>query len=249
VSQLAPDLEVIRRRRILFLHHSVGRDVLAGIEQLDLEAGGSRLRLASLAEAARIDGPVLAHGSGGRNEDPRSKIEFFASTVRAGVPLRPDLALMKLCYVDFHPRTDVEELLSAYRGGLESLKRDHPEIPFAHVTVPLCTRPTDPKSTLRRLMGREVWGDAANVKRAQFNQRLAESFPSDPIFDLARAEAAGPGGGAATFEQGGLSYPCLHPRYTQDGGHLNPLGRRAAGAAAIRFLAAALGGRREASCR
>jgi hypothetical protein len=240
-AQLGTELAVVRRGRILFLHHSVGRNVLDGIARLDAEAGGSQLRIVPVEEAARLDGPVIAEAGGGRNTDPKSKIDAFAVLVRdVGARLRPDVAFMKLCYVDFDPRTEVDDLFAHYRRTMEALKREHPEIRFAHVTVPLTRRPTDLKSSLRRLAGLEVWEDAANVKRAEFNARLAQAFGADPVFDLAQVEATGPDGIPSVFEQAGSRYPALHPRYTEDGGHLNSLGQRAAGAAAIRFAAAAL---------
>jgi len=244
-AEVAADLTVARRGRIVFSHHSVGANILSGIEQLDSAAGGPRMRFASLEEAGGLEGPLLAHGRGGRNGDPKSKIDFFAALVRNGRRLRPDLAFMKLCYVDFNPRTDVDDLFSYYRRTLQALKAEHPEIQFAHVTVPLFRRPSDVKSSLRRILGREVWEDAANVKRGEYNRRLIETFASDPVFDLARAEATGPDGEATSFEYERGRYPSMHARYTDDGGHLNPLGQRVVGVAAIRFLADALRHRRD----
>jgi hypothetical protein len=236
-DNLATDLGVVRQARIAFSHHSVGVNILAGIERLDAGSTGTRLRLASLEEAAALEGPVLAHGGGGSNGAPKSKIDFFAATIRSQPRLKPDMAFMKLCYVDFNPSTDVDDLFSYYRRTLESLKSEHPEIRFAHVTVPLFRRPTDLKSSLRRLLGLEVWEDAANVKRSEYNRRLVENFGSDALFDLARAEATGPSGDTSSFEHGGGRYLSLYPSYTEDGGHLNQLGQREVGAAAIHFLA------------
>lgn len=243
--QLAADLAVIRQARIAFYHHSVGGNVLAGVERLDAESGGERVRMRSWDQAVGVDGPVLAHGEGGRNGEPKSKVDSFAATIRARDGLKPALAFMKFCYVDFDPGTDVDDLLSHYRRALEGLKRDHPEIRFAHVTVPLMERPTDLKSSLRRLLGLEVWQDAANVKRAEYNRRLLEAFAGDPVFDLARIEATGPDGSPSTFEHAGQVYPSLHPRYSEDGGHLNTLGQQVVGTAMVRFAAEALAARRQ----
>jgi len=243
-TQLTADLATVRQGRILFSHMSVGADILAGIKRLDAEnAGGKSLRLVSLQEAVASGGPVLIDVSGGRNGEPRTKIDFFAATIRGEARLKPNLAFMKLCYVDFNPRTDVDELFNYYRSTVESLKKEHPEIRFAHVTVPLMEQPTGLKWRIYRFIGREVWEDAANVKRAQFNQRLQENFRSDPVFDIARVEATAPDGRLTTFEQGGRSYLSLYPGYTEDGGHLNAAGQRVAGVAAIRFLAEGLSGR------
>lgn len=240
-GELAADLAVVRQGRVYFYHHSVGVNVLAGIDALDRAAGGGRLRTAWLEEGPPPDGPILVHGGGGRNGEPKSKIEAFAGALRAE-GLSPELAFMKFCYVDFTPSTDVEGLFTSYRTAIESLKRDRPEVRFAHVTVPLFRRPTDLKSRVRRLIGKEVWEDAANAKRAEFNRRLLAEFGGDPVFDLAAAEATGPDGSLETFEHGGRAVPSLHPGYTDDGGHLNEAGRRVAGEAALRFMAGALRG-------
>ncbi len=238
-QQLTADLTVVRNGRMLFSHHSVGANIISGIERLDEEVGGGRLRIAT-PEEAQSGAPALIHVSGGSNKDPKSKIDFFAATIRNEPRVRPNLAFMKLCFVDFEPRTDIDDLFSYYQRTMEALKREHPEIRFAHVTVPLFKRPTDVKQSLRRLLGFEVWEDAANAKRSEFNRRLMESFPGDPVFDLARAEATGPDGRLSTFKRDAGTYLSLNSRYTDDGGHLNASGQRVAGAAAIRFLAEAL---------
>jgi hypothetical protein len=242
-SSIQADLAVVGQGRILFSHHSVGRNVLEGMGRVAAEAGAAPPKLVPLAEAASVPGPALIDASGGRNGDPVSKIEFFEATLRGQPGLKPDVAFMKLCYVDFEPRTDVEALFARYQRAIETLRREHPGIRFAHVTAPLKSRPTGLKASLQRLMGREVWEDAANARRWEFNQKLLRAFPSDPVFDLAAIEATGPDGKPVTFELDGKRYPSMDPGLTDDGGHLNASGQRAAGAAAIRFLAAALAGR------
>lgn len=242
-ASLADDLAVVRRARIYFYHHSVGLNLLEGVQRLDSEAGGGGggVKLASPAEAARAQGPVLAHGWGGENRQPRTKIDSFAATLRAERALAPDLAFMKFCYVDFDPRTDVDALFGHYRQTLDALKREFPGVRFAHVTVPPTDSPTDLKSRTKRLMGLEVWADASNARRAQFSRKVRAAYPEDPVFDLAEVESTEPETGTrATSEHGGQRYPALQPRFTDDGGHLNGAGQRVAGAALIRFMAAAL---------
>jgi hypothetical protein len=241
-AALQQDLAAVRGGRILFTHHSVGVNVLAGVDALAREAGVP-LRVATLEEAAGADGPLLAHGGGGRNTDPRSKIDHFAAVIRARPGVRPELAFLKLCYVDFAPDTDVPALFAHYQATLEALEREHPEIRFAHVTAPLFRRPTDLQSAAKRLLGRPVWEDAANARRAEYNALLRARFAGDPVFDLAAVESTGPDGAPCRTAVDGREVPSLDPRYTDDGGHLNAAGQRAAGAAAIRFLAAALQGK------
>ncbi len=241
--KLEADLATVRKARIFFSHHSVGENILDGIRQLSAGSGMPQIAVAELQQAATTAGPALLHGSGGRNKDPASKIAFFDATLRGNRTLRPDLAFMKFCYVDFEPSTNVEALFAQYQHALTALKREFPGVRFAHVTVPLTPRQTDVKSMVRRWLGLQVWGDASNAKRHEFNERLTRAFPSDPLFDLAGVESTRPDGTQARFEFEGKRVPSLVPAYTDDGGHLNALGQRAAGAAAIRFLAAALVGR------
>ncbi len=230
-TQLKTDLATARQGRILFSHHSVGTDILAGIKRLDDEnPEAGRLRIRPLTEAVTLQGPVLIDISGGRNKEPKTKIDHFAATIRSETRLKPDLDFLKLCFVDFSPHTDVDDLFGYYRKTFEALKQEYPGIRFAHVAVPVTTRPTGLKSRIFRLIGRDVWQDAANAKRAEFSRRLKQSFGSDPVFDLARVEATAPDGQLMTFEHGGRSYFSLYPGYTDDGAHLNAAGQRAAGA-------------------
>jgi hypothetical protein len=241
-SQLLADLSVVRGHRILFLHHSVGRNVLAGIEQIDREVGEGRLAIVPPEAALETGSPALVDATGGQNQDPESKMAAFAEMLRREPRLKPDLAFMKLCYVDFHPRTDVGRLFSSYERTIAEVRRDHPELRVAHVTAPLRRRPAGLKSLVRRLLGRGAWEDAANTRRYEFNERLLATYPADPIFDLARIEATAPDGTVTTFQHGSRQIPSLYPGYTDDGGHLNAMGQRVAGEQAIRFLALSLQG-------
>ena len=240
-KQLADDLAIVRQGRILFLHHSVGANIITGIQRLDAEVSGkSKIRLASLDEGATSTGPMMIQFSGGQNGWPKSKIDSFAAAIRGEPRLKPDIAFLKLCYADFDPQTDVADIFNYYRTTIDALKRKYPEIRFAHITVPLKVRPVGLKHRIYRLIGREVWEDASNVKRAEFNRRLKEGFGADPLFDLSLVEATAPDGHLTTFELGGQSYLSLYPGYSEDGGHLNAVGQRMAGAAAIRFMAEGL---------
>jgi hypothetical protein len=241
-KEFSADLAVARQGRILFSHHSVGANIIMGIQQLEAGIpGGSQIRMATPKEADSTKGPLLIQFSGGQNKEPKTKIDSFATTISDDTSLKPDLALMKFCFVDFNPRTNVEDLFSYYRSTIETLKREHPEIRFAHVTVPLTVRPTGMKWRLFRLIGKEVWEDSANVKRAEFNHLLKQTFGKDPIFDLASVEATTPDGSVTTFEQNGQKYLSMFPGYAEsDGAHLNPTGQKDAGAAFIQFIAEAL---------
>lgn len=233
--QIAADVSTARAARVVFLHHSVGADVLAGVERLDHAVPGPNLRLESTTST--LEGPVFLHGPGGQNELPRTKIDAFASLIARRPSLQPDLALMKLCYIDIDPNTDVDDLFAHYSETMRRLARAHPGIRFGHVTAPLTSSPTGLKAGIRRVIGMQVWEDDANVKRHAFNVRLRADFGDDPIFDLAAIESTGPDGTESGFVVDGTTYPSLDPRYTDDGGHLNELGEQVAAAAFLRFVA------------
>ncbi len=237
---LEAELRVLRSARILFAHHSVGRDLLGGMQALAAGTREGAIRTLTLEEARRAPGPGLVDVSGGRNTDPGSKLEFFERTLEANPDLAPDVALLKLCYVDIDPSTDVEALFARYERTLRELARRFPSTRFGHVTTPLTRRPTDVRSRVKRLLGRMVWEDESNVRRHAYNERLREAFAADPIFDLAAVESTRPDGSRETFEREGGVHPALVPAYTHDGGHLNTLGARVAGRAMIRFLARTL---------
>jgi hypothetical protein len=238
-AQLTDDLALLQQGRILFSHHSVGVNLISGVQRLDAELAGGQLKAARVDETP-VDGPVLGHISGGKNGDPDSKLRFFGDFMRSRAKPLPQVAFMKFCYVDFDPSTDVSALFARYRDTIEALRREFPAVRFAHVTVPLMTQPTGVMPRVKRLLGRELWDDIGNAKRTQFNERLVGTFRGDPILDLASLEVIGPAGDESSFEFQGKRYPALHPAYTVDGGHLNDLGQRLAGAAAIHFMADAL---------
>ena len=236
---LVADLAIARKSRIFFSHHSVGENIIDGMQAVASDVGAAPLAVAPLQQGASHEGPAFLHASGGRNGDPASKIAFFEATMRGRPELKPDLAFMKFCFVDVVPTTDVDALFAQYERTMASLKREFPRVRFAHVTFPLVPRPMDVKSRMRRLLGLWEWTDASNAKRHEFNEKLRRKFAGDPIFDLARVESTLPDGTVVAFELDGKLIPSMADAYGDS--HLNMTGKRVAGAAAIQFLAAALG--------
>jgi hypothetical protein len=239
-TAIATQLATVRQGRIFFAHHSVGVNLIEGLGRIDAEVGHGAVKLVNLDKTEPVEGPALMNGTGGQNGEPQTKIDYFAATIRDRHGLKPQLAFMKFCFVDFDPSTDVDRLFDRYRSTMETLKGEHPEIRFAHVTVPLMRRPTELKWRIYRLLGREIWEEAANVKRRLFNEKILRTFAADPVFDLARAESTRPDGTREAYQYRGAPFFSLYPDYTQDGGHLNAYGQRVAAQEMIRFMAAAL---------
>jgi hypothetical protein len=222
---LKQDLATLRGARVYFGHHSVGQDILDGLAVLSKDAG---------IEVKIDEGPV------GQNTKPLEKFEDFAKRAERDPADGTQLMAMKLCYVDFNPRTDVDELIRGYVHAVERVRKARPGVKVVHVTPPLFARPTDVKSKLNRTLGRVVWEDEANAKRLAFSRRLREAFANDPFFDLGAIESTRPDGTAEEYEVDGNPVPMLWPGYTRDGGHLNDPGKLVAAKAFAHALASAL---------
>lgn len=222
---LKQDLATLHGARVFFGHHSVGQDILDGLDELSREC---RIDV-------RIDeAPV------GENTRPLGKFEDFAKRGERDPSDGTQVMVMKLCYVDITPRTDVDELVRGYVQAVERVKKARPAVRIVHVTPPLCARPTDVKSKLNRTLGRAVWEDQANAKRLAYGKKLRETFPGDPFFDLSAVESTRPDGSLEEYEVDGKPVPMMWPGYTRDGGHLNEEGKRVAAKAFAHALAGVL---------
>ena len=217
------DLARLSGKRILFGHQSVGSDILSGIEAL-VAAAPVRLRVAEMKSPADLVPGTLGHVYVAENGRPASKLRSFERALEAaGSP--PDIAFVKFCFVDIGPQTDIEALFAQYHEALRGLRTRYPRTTFVHVTVPLTTIQSGPKAWAKRLLGRPT-GLAENAQREDFNMRLRATYEGrEPVFDLARLESTRPDGRADAVRWKGRDVPSLVRAYTQDGGHLNELGR------------------------
>lgn len=235
-AELRGDLEQARQRRVLFAHKSVGENVLSGLRAV-LAESSLEWKIANVDQAP--PGTVLVEATPGENGDPRSKVDGFAALVRQASP-PPDLALMKFCYVDVTKDTDVGAVFGHYEQTLRQLEQEFPQIVFGHVTVPLSVKSSSTKDRIKRWVGRQVWVDAHNAKRADYNSRLRAAFPTERIFDLAAIESTRPDGSREELVVSGQPIPSLVAAYASDAdGHLNALGQRVAAEGFARFVVAA----------
>ncbi len=229
----------IASKKIFWGHQSVGFNILEGVDELVANAPGAGLQVVDSTDPSVFDGDgALAHASLGNNADPRSKIDAFVDTMEGGMGGVAELAFLKFCYLDFQPGSDVRALFADYKRAIDALARRYPETTFAHVTVPLTERQTGPKALIKKLMRRPIAGVEDNLKRYQFNLLLkAEYGMKAPIFDLAEVESIHPDGHRERVRVSDTIVPALVPAYTDDGGHLNQLGRQAAATRLLQFLA------------
>jgi hypothetical protein len=236
-EDIGSDLRELAQSRIYFGRHSVGRNILSGLELLAEEHGAEDIHIVELDIEDQLPATFFAHSRVGENRHPKDKVDDFARRIRGGLPVKPDVAFMKFCYVDIDPHTNVRELFDYYRSALDGLSEEFPDVDFVHATVPLMTRNLGPKERLKLLLGQKLWGDEANARREQFNGLLRQNYDQSRIIDIARVESMNPDETQEQFTMDGEQHPALSPAYTNDGGHLNEAGQRKVAAEMIRVLA------------
>ena len=238
---LKADFESAASVRVYFGHQSVGGNIMDGLADLQRQIGKPILQVGKLDSLSVSPGRgVLLHTKVGENGKPDSKCEDFRRILDEKLSGQIDVALFKFCYIDFSDTSDVDAVFATYARTMDDLKQRHPQITFIHVTAPLRTVDRGLGVWAREMLGRRNRTKLANVSRNEFNRRLVEKYSADPIYDLAGVMSTFPDGRRESFEIDGKTYYSLVPAYTDDGGHLNTVGRSYAAAEFIRAIAAAL---------
>lgn len=233
---LRAELERITKWRILIGHQSVGMNLLDGVKQLAM-AEGVPVHIVEVTTAAAVQPATIGHTFVAANGNPLQKLESFGQAM--GLSTEIDVALVKLCYVDFKPETDATALFKRYQATIDGLKAKNPGTTFVHVTAPLTTVPGGAKANLKRFLGRAPYGIVENMRRAEYNALLRQAYLGrEPIFDLARIESTTQSGSAVTAEWKDNVVPVMDSAYTDDGGHLNEAGKTRAARELIAVLAA-----------
>lgn len=232
-----PWLDKARGLRVYFGHQSVGANILDGLDTLArqqparyavaVQGYASRWKIGQWVETPpleRLPQGGIAHFMVGKNGDGEGKVRDFVRRVSAEGP-RADVAMMKLCYVDFPSAKggpsspDPARLFAAYRDAMERLERENPKTRVVWWTAPLTA------------------GD--NAARDEFNRLIRAHVTAHDkvLFDIADIEAHAPDGRGMRDAAG----PVLYDGYTNDGGHLVGEGQVRAGRAWW-WLAARLAG-------
>jgi lysophospholipase L1-like esterase len=103
------------------------------------------------------------------------------------------------------------------------------------MTSPLTTVQTGPKAWLKKILGKDPGGYAANARRQVFNEALRARYQADRLlFDVAALES---GNGQSHVESGNARVEVLNPLLTYDDGHLNAEGQQLIGGALVTHLA------------
>ncbi len=243
MDQVKADLLTISQARVFFGHHSVGNNILKGVQAL-ADKTGVPLRIEEVtAGGTAPEGPGLFHGKVGENLDPDAKIAGFASALGAEGEARYDVATFKFCYVDLDEGSKERspgKLFDRYANNISAIEAAHPGVKVLHSTMPLMAEPPGKKTRLKRMLGLSISTDAANLDRNEFNRLARERFEGSGLLDVARFEATRPDGSIAGFSAGGRDLEMLALEYTSDGGHLNDLGQERVAAAFLHRIAEAV---------
>ncbi len=227
----------LSQKKIYFGHQSVGFNIIDGIKDVMKEHPGIKLDIIKSSDASLLHAGTLEHSTVGKNFDPESKVAEFVKFLKKGLCNKADFAGMKFCYVDVRANTDVKNLFKTYEDSITQVEKDCPETTIIHFTVPLKVSNTTWKTIVKKIIGRKTSRED-NVKRNAYNKMLLERYSGkEPIFDLAKVESTYPDGRRCTFKMDGNIYYSLVPEYTNDGGHLNELGRKIVAEQFLIFLA------------
>lgn len=225
-------------KKIFFGHQSVGYNIIDGIKDLMKEDNRIRLDVLETADPVAFDRPVFGHWKVGKNGDPGSKGDAFRQILEKGVGEKADIAFFKFCYVDVNNETDTRAVFDRYNEAIRRVQERYPRLRIVHVTVPLMVEKSDFKSTLKRWLGKKDRWYRANERRNLMNEMIRKAYAGKaPIFELDRVESTRPGGERTRVDGAGGGYFELFSGYTSDGGHLNPVGRKAAAAELLVLLA------------
>lgn len=230
--------EKLSRKYIYFGHHSVGHNIIEGINEVIAKNPAIKLKIIESENPHALTGPMFAHSRLGSNHYPISKVDAFVSLMDLGLGRTADIVFFKFCFVDIVAQSNVNQIFSYYNQQIKQLRNQYPPARFIHVTVPLTVVQSGPMAFIKSIIGRPIDGYEDNIKRHLFNEMMKNHFgDKDPIFDLAQIESTRPDGQRSTFKKDGKVYFALAPEYTSDGGHLNEQGRKIAAKALLTLLA------------
>ncbi len=230
----------LAHKTIYFGHQSVGKNILEGIRDIMKEHPEIKLHIVETTDIAAFRSPVFANSPVGKNGTPLSKINDFKELMNKGLGNIVNIAFFKFCFDDIREKTDVKMLFNNYSQTMDALTKKYPKTQFVYITVPLLKRKkASLVSWIKGLSGkRSYFADENNIARYKFNELIREKYKgSGLLFDLARLESTKPDGTRESFEKKGKIYYALTPAYTDDGGHLNVVGRKYIAQQLLIFLA------------
>ncbi len=231
--------------KVFFGHQSVGANIISGLPTV-YDGTNAQVNIVE-SRAVLTDGePVLQHSTIGTNGDPASKIADFDALMRSGIGDTVDVALMKLCYVDFNESTDPEQIFASYVSTMQALEKTYPDVTFIYTTVPLTVDPgwvSAVKSTVKVWLGRADSTTPANQVRERYNALIRERYgDTGRLYDIAAGEASLGDGDFNARDRDGTTYLVMNPDLAADDGeHLNEQGSRQLAGQFVQVVGTAVG--------
>jgi hypothetical protein len=190
-----------------FAHASVGGNMMDGVADIH----GMNTNFYQFHGVSEDDNPPATTQTGviydyaRGNPGWQAKVDSFQTYVSNGWRFpKINLAMNKFCWID--QTAD----LAYYLRSMTNLEAAFPQTAFIYATLPLDTSEGS-DNYLRNVFNDDLRG------WCRTNNRV--------LFDIADIEAHDTNGNSCTFSYSGRMCQKLFAGYTDDGGHLNPLGR------------------------
>jgi hypothetical protein len=221
---ISKKITIISQNNIYFGHQSVGQNIISGLNKLNSKFGNNEIIIKNLSNISESQGNYFIHSNIGNNGDPKGKFKEFAEIVDSLTNKNLNIAMMKLCFVDFNKNTDIQDIFNSYVTMMDSLQKKYPNIIFIHFTVPLKSQLSWISKIKDLIKNRDKVDPLDNLRRNEYNKLIFSKYSKDYIFDLAGAESTYPDGKREfILLDDKISYTLIN-NYTTDGGHLNEEG-------------------------
>lgn len=232
--------------RIFFGHQSVGNNIVGGIAGAYTAMGLPTPRVLDTRNAPADSNPVFMENGIAQNYEPIDKIDDFVSIMNGPMGSQVDVALMKLCYVDFDASSsenDPDVLFSYYQSAMATLEASHPNVIFIHIGAPVRTAgstiqiPPSQMSSLTGNLGMASDALPVYIKRDRYNSFFRQAYGSTGRhFDLAEFESTVGDGNLFAGVWNSYNYHVLNPSYASDGAHLNASGSQYMATELMKFI-------------
>lgn len=234
--------EILGNKRIYFGHQSVGYNLIQGVHDVMSQYPQIKLNIIETKDLSQMKGGYFAHSQIGENKKPDSKINEFIEVMEKNSGNPVDIAFFKFCYVDIHNRTELESVFQLYKNRMGSLINKFPKTQFIHFTVPLTLKQHEPDGWLVKVKKTVNWilkkpDVFDNSFKYEYNDKVRSFYENkNTLFDFAYVESTYPDGRKNIFEKNGKKIEALITEYTDDGGHLNSVGRYHAAESLLLYL-------------
>lgn len=227
ISDITPDQwKALSQAKIYFAHKSVGEGIVQGLKDVMVIHPIINLKIINGDSPEQADNGVFLHSYIGHNSNPQSKMEDFECKLGSGLGDKLDYAILKFCWADILPNTDVKDVFNQYKEVVSRVQSKYPNIQIIHFTIPLTSNETGfqafvkkIKDVIKIIIGKINYYE--NNQRNMLNEMMRKEYQGKSLlFDLAEIE-----NGSQPDIINGVVNQSFSPDYTDDGAHLNQKGR------------------------